>query len=69
LITKQQTKKNMNKNILTSKTFWVQAATVAAAFFPQVQSWLSTNPEAVIGVVAAVNVLVRFATSGKVTLV
>lgn len=58
----------MTKSILTSKTFWVQVITVVAAFIPQVQSWLSTNPEAVVGVVAAINVLVRFATSGKVTL-
>lgn len=58
----------MDKNIIKSKTFWVQLATFAAAFYPPVQAWLASNPENVIGVVAAVNVLVRFATSGKVSL-
>jgi hypothetical protein len=58
----------MNKSILLSKTFWLQVVTVGAAFFPQVQEWLSTNPETVVGVIAALNVLMRFATKGKVGL-
>lgn len=59
----------MKKNILLSKTFWVQAVTVGAAFFPQSQAWMASNPEEFVGVIAAVNVLIRFATSGKVTLI
>lgn len=58
----------MNKTVLQSKTFWVQILTVVCAFIPQVQSWVSQNPETFVGVLAAVNVIVRFATSGKVTL-
>lgn len=59
----------MNKNILKSKTFWLQAITVASAFVPQVQVWLAANPETAVAVIGAVNVLMRFATKGKVSLV
>jgi hypothetical protein len=58
----------MNKSLLTSKTFWVQVVTFAAAFVPAVQVWLSANPEQFLGALAAVNVLVRFATQGKVSI-
>lgn len=58
----------MNKSILTSKTFWVQVVTFLSVFVPAVQQWLASNPEQFLGALAAVNVLVRFATKGKVTL-
>lgn len=58
----------MNKSLLQSKTFWVQVVTFAAAFIPVVQEWLAANPEQFIGTLAAVNVIVRFATKGKITL-
>ena len=58
----------MNKSLLTSKTFWVQVVTFASAFVPAVQQWLASNPEQFLGALAAVNVLVRFATKGKITL-
>jgi hypothetical protein len=58
----------MNKSLLTSKTFWVQVVTFAAAFIPAVQVWLASNPEQFLGALAAVNVLVRFATQGKVSI-
>lgn len=58
----------MSKNILKSKTFWLQAITVGASFVPQVQVLIATSPETVAAVIGAVNVLMRFATSGKVSL-
>lgn len=58
----------MNKNILTSKTFWVQVAAFASTFVPAIGEWLRSNPEGFVGALAAVNVLVRFATAGRVTL-
>jgi len=58
----------MNKTLLTSKTFWVQVITFASAFFPPVQQWLASNPEQFLAVLASVNVIVRFATKGKLTL-
>jgi len=58
----------MNKSLLTSKTFWVQVLTFAAAFVPAVQQWLTANPEQFVGALAAINVIVRFATQGKVSI-
>lgn len=59
----------MQKTILQSKTFWVQMATLASAMVPAVQEFLAQNPVEFVAVLAAVNVLVRFVTSGKVTLI
>jgi len=56
------------KNLLQSKTFWVQIIAFIAALLPVVQEWIAKNPESTIAVLGAVNVLVRFATSGRVTL-
>lgn len=56
------------KSILQSKTFWLQVITFIAVFFPAVQAWLVKNPETAMGVIGAVNVLLRFATSGKISL-
>lgn len=58
----------MNKSIIQSKTFWIQVVTFAAAFIPAVNQWLTANPEQFVGALGSVNVLVRFATKGKVTL-
>lgn len=56
------------KSLLQSKTFWVQVIAFLAALFPVVQAWISKNPETTIAVLGAVNVLVRFATSGRIVL-
>lgn len=56
------------KSILQSKTFWLQILTFIAVLFPAVQAWLVKNPETAVAVLGAVNVLLRFATSGKITL-
>ena len=60
--------KTINKSILLSKTFWVQVLTVLTALIPAVQDWLTKNPVEFLSALAAVNVLVRFVTSGKVTI-
>ena len=57
-----------SKNILRSKTFWVQAIAVASTFCPPVRAWLVANPESAVGALAAANLLVRFATQGRITL-
>ena len=57
----------MSKNILKSKTFWVNALAGAAAFFPAVKEFIAQNPEGFVGVLTAVNVIVRFFTRGRVT--
>lgn len=56
------------KSVLLSKTFWLQVIAILTALLPQVQAWLASNPVEVIAVFAAANVLVRFVTSGKVSI-
>lgn len=56
------------KSILQSKTFWLQVITFLAVLFPAVQAWLVKNPETAMAVIGAVNILLRFATSGKISL-
>jgi len=59
----------VTKSVFLSKTFWIQIVAIAAVLVPQVQAWLTANPVEFIAVLGAVNVLVRFATSGKISLV
>ena len=59
---------NNSKNIIASKTLWVQVVAVVSTFIPAVGEFLRANPEGFVAALAAVNVLVRFATSGRVTL-
>jgi hypothetical protein len=59
----------MNKTIWKSKTFWLQVATLASAMVPQVQVFLVSNPVQFVAVLAAANTIMRFATSGKVSMV
>ena len=56
------------KSIFLSKTFWVQVVTVVSLAFPQVRTWLEANPVEFVAVLAALNLLVRFATSGKISI-
>jgi hypothetical protein len=57
-----------SKSIFLSKTFWVQIAAVVSLAVPAVREWLDANPEQFVAALAAVNVLVRFATSGKISI-
>lgn len=62
-------KNTMNtKSVFLSKTFWVQVVGLLSLAVPQVREWLDKNPEQFVAVFAAVNVLVRFATSGKINI-
>ena len=56
------------KNILRSKTFWLNLASVAAACYPPAAAWLAANPVAAVAALAAANTLMRFLTNGRVTL-
>ena len=58
----------MNKSILLSKTFWLQIVTVVSMFVPAVNTFVVANPESAACVLGAANVLVRFFTSGTVSL-
>lgn len=56
------------KSFLLSKTFWLQIIMMALAFFPPALAWVKSNPVETLAVIAALNVLVRFATRGRVSL-
>lgn len=56
------------KPLLKSKTAWVMAIAFAAGFLPAAQEWIQKNPVTVLQALAAVGVLLRFVTSGKVTI-
>lgn len=58
----------MSKSIFFSKTFWLQVVALVSAMFPVVQDWLVRNPVQFVAVLAALNVIVRFITSGKVSI-
>ena len=57
-----------SKPIWQSKTFWLNAITLLSVFIPQVAAWLKDNPQTAITALTALNVLVRFATSGRISL-
>lgn len=57
-----------DKSFLQSKTVWVQVVTILSAFIPAVRDWLANNPVEFLTALGALNVLVRFVTSGKVKL-
>jgi len=56
------------KTIFLSKTFWVQVIALAMLLFPPVKNWLEQNPVEYLTALAAVNVLLRFLTSGAVSI-
>lgn len=56
------------KSFWKSKTLWVQVASLASAMLPPVQQWLTANPVEFVAALAAVNVVIRFVTSGRVAL-
>lgn len=56
------------KPFYLSKTFWVNLVALASMAVPQVREFLDGNPETVVGVLVAVNVLLRFATKGGISL-
>lgn len=56
------------KNVLKSKTFWLNLISLAAVCYPPASAWVAANPVAAAGALAAANTLVRFATNGRVYL-
>ncbi len=56
------------KSILKSKTFWLNALAFAVALFPPVKAWIAANPESMVGALTALNILVRFVTSGRISI-
>lgn len=56
------------KSFFRSKTVWVQAVAVLSTMLPVVAEWLQSNPVSFVAALAALNVLVRFFTHGKISL-
>lgn len=56
-----------NKVWWRSKTIWLNLLAVLSMILPAVGQWVKDNPVDFIGALGALNVLVRFATRGKVT--
>lgn len=54
------------KPFYQSKTLWANLAMAIAAFFPQVSQNL--DPEAMVGILAAVNAILRFASKEGIVL-
>ena len=51
-----------------SKTVWLNLVAMVAAFVPALHEWLTANPVEFVSALAALNILVRFVTSGKISL-
>jgi len=58
----------ITKSIFLSKTFWIQIIAIIVALFPPVTVWLKANPVEYVAIFAAVNLIVRFVTSGRVNI-
>jgi hypothetical protein len=57
-----------SKSFLLSRTIWLQILLFALAFFPPALAWLKANPVEAVAVIGAANVLLRFITSGKISI-
>lgn len=57
------------KSFFLSKTFWVQIVAMGSMLFPAVRQWVESNPVDFAAAWAALNILVRFVTHGKISLV
>lgn len=57
-----------SKPLLKSKTFWLQAAAVLVALFPGGREWVADNPGGALLILALLNLALRLATNGAVTI-
>ncbi|RYD19910.1 MAG: hypothetical protein EOP88_17125 [Verrucomicrobiaceae bacterium] len=56
------------KAILKSKTFWLNVLAIASVFLPAVGDFVQENPEQAVAAMGALNILIRFATKGRVNI-
>lgn len=56
------------KPFWTSKTFWLNTLALVSTLIPAVGEWVKANPVEFAQAMAAANVLLRFITSGKISL-
>ncbi|MCA1963055.1 MAG: hypothetical protein LDL31_03805, partial [Prosthecobacter sp.] len=58
-----------SKSIFKSKTAAAQALTFAAAFYPPATAFVAAHPEETLGLLAVVNLALRWLTKGRVSLI
>lgn len=58
----------MEKNILTSKTFWVSLLLALSPLIPGLSEWISANPDLFTGILGSVFAGLRLVTNSKVTI-
>lgn len=56
------------KSIFKSKTAIAQAITLGAGFYPPVAAFVAAHPEETLGIIAVVNLALRWVTKGRVSL-
>ena len=59
----------MDKNILKSKTFWVNILMAVSVMFPAVQAFIASNPDIFTWVFVGLNLVLRLVTKGAVQIV
>jgi len=57
------------KSIFKSKTALAQVITLAAGFYPPVAAFVASHPEETLGILAVVNLALRWVTKGRVALI
>ena len=57
-----------NKSFVRSKTFWVNLLALVSMASPEVRQWIANNPVEFTAAWSSLNIVLRFATSGKVSL-
>lgn len=58
----------INEKPWLSKRVWLNVVMALAGFFPSIQNFLSDNPQAVMLVFSAANILLTFITKDKISL-
>lgn len=58
----------MNKKPWESKTLWVSLLSAAAAFFPQVQEWISSHSEVFAMGLSGLFAVLRLVSGGKIVI-
>lgn len=51
-----------------SKTNWVALLIAASSFFPLIGSWVQSNPDSFMQIVAGLFMVLRYVTKGKISI-
>jgi hypothetical protein len=59
---------NSNKSVFQSKTLWINLLMAGAAFFPSVNAWIGSHPDAFALGFSVVNMILRMISKDKLEL-